>query len=500
MEYLTYPNTKLIKHRGEILADVLDDTLRGRTIDSFIPEGVDPSTTDVTAHVQAAFLYCFSNKINLYGSSASTYRVSSTILIPQVFDNSFVRKPIVEFDGMGCRFKVMTDITLFESGYPDGMGGILPYYGRPLDTNYSRGIRFGNFSVEGVDASSRYSAVMLKLQDWHQGCELHSVSSGIYANAMWSNNNYYTKFRDLVCEYAGDYTGDRFVFYGEHNLCELSDMIATNSVVAYKFEGAVTALKLSGLSVEGCTYGIMFNNEVYGLTIEGSYFEHIGLVGVAFTSYVYGAELTGNYFNYANSPNMYGILYPELPATNIYIPMSCVFANMTGEDKIFRNKSANYGQGIVIERPALRHSGPVDLLVDSSLYGPNIEVRRTSFSGTAVARMSNRYIPATYSGKVTDGIGARNGFNFFPQGDGTALLGTAIAHNLSELMYLALGVTDVVGVKPVYGFMIGGTFTHMQGSNTGVSVTLDASTSAVCNIRLNSGATISGVTGEVRVL
>jgi len=475
-------------------------------IDDFIPSGLLPNS-DHTAYVQKAFKDAFAAGCELCGTPGMVYNISATILIPVVFDNTFYKARLAKFDGRSCVFNLLVDATLFESAYLSD-GELVSNFGTELDSHYSQWTTFGNFSIQTTNPSGVLHSACLKIQDWHQGCRLHDISSSCASFGLYSANNYYTEFDNLVFTYPITKAGTRFIFSGSHNLNIMRRLAAVNAEMQYRFDGPVTALVMDGCSFEGATVGAQFNGAVYDLSIQNCYIENISDVAVFFASYFHNCKVSNNYVNFINQPTMYFMGYADTPVTGIEIGSSNHFANMPDESHIIKTKSADYGTGITIRKRDYQESDHRVLIVDSSTYGDRVRIEQEARFVGYRGRKVRGHIVGNYAGKFTEGSGVASGFTWLPSESFPRVLEikTSIIHNLTELAYINIFVAYSGGITNVSGFLVGG---QLYKFTTG-GVVLSSDLSLVDGadgvyVRLQSPSdftpsAITGVTGEIRII
>jgi hypothetical protein len=475
------------------MVDLANETL---TFNRFIPKTVDVATQDCSTYIQNALITAFALGRNISGYG--DYAINQTLIIPQYFD--YTGRGI-EIDCGNCRFKLLSDIPLFTSGYYNS-GTLITNYGTALDSHFSVGVKLNSF-----DVSSNFGAItqpVLKIQDWHQGSEIKNISSFLAEQMLWSKNNYYCHFDDIRSFWSGARTGDRFIFFDSHNLNTLSRLVATNSITGYRFDGPVVALTMRECSFEGQTVGAAFNATVYDVEISGSYIERIDDVAIAFNSYVLGAKLENNYVNFLNSPTTFFVYYNLLPGNVIEISRDNYFNNMPSVANIIKVCEDVYGAGIVIERAT--DSGVLlsDLLVDNSKIGRNIEWRQKKKFTGFVGNVNNDYIAGNYSGRFTNGYDNTNGFAWVNTSSTTLSLTTKIRQNFVQLVYVNIQVVFSGGPTTISGFFIGNTFYKLGITGLLPSTDLTASTDANGFLKIDGGyyfaSTVTGCVGEIRLI
>ncbi len=476
------------------------------SFDDFIPANIDPSVTDVQQYVQEAIVYGFSVGKDVVGTPGKTYTIDSTLLIPQ---NSpaptFVEAQKFTIDGRNCIFRMTADTPLFESAYDNG-GVLTSNYGTALDSHFSVGITLTNFGIESD--IGQLSQPTLKIQDWHQQCQITNITSGVSAQMMWANNCYYTTFDNISAGTLGPgRTGDRFIWFNNTNLCKISRLVAVNSVTGYRFDGPVTSTVMENMSFEGQTIGVAFNATVYDIAIRDSYFEGFYDIAIAFNSYVEGAVIDNNYVNFLNLATSYFVYYAPLPGVNVTITRSNYFNAMPSNANIIKVREDTYGAAFVVERPTIAVNSVNQLRVDNTKIGRRIDWRQKASMTNLLANINNDYfVTGNYSGRFTDGWSNVNGFTWVDTGTTTLLIRTAITQNFVQLVYVNIEVS-FNGGGPTYiaGLFIGNQFYKADPAAGLVNSTdLTGATDVNGYFQIDGGYAFAGVVtgakGEIRLI
>jgi len=456
--------------------------------------------TDDTAAIQNAIKYVCANKLSLYFPKA-TYAIGTTLLIPQNFDATFTgQNSIVTIDGGDSIFKMLSDITLFESAYYNS-GVLTSNFGTAYDSHYSVNIILQNFSVISSTGSKLVQPV-LKIQDWHYGCVIRNIKSAVNQQMMFSANNFSTMFDTIQSFLQAPKAGARFVFSGAHNLNKISNFVAQNSVTAYRFDGPVTACQITNMSVEGCTYGFEFNATVYDANIENSYFEGVSKTGIVFTSYVDACLIQNNYV--AFTAGSYFVDYPLLPDVNIIVADNNSYQGTYTEASILKTVSATYGGGVIVQRPAISTANIDDLIIDNTLVSDKVQwIQPISMAGM-LTKKTNIYAIGQYAGKYSDGLNVAHGFSWTNLSSGTIQINTKILYSTTLRVYVNIAV-DATGTTFIKGEFIGGfsgaTFYEYGASALTVTTALNI-TNVGGYVQINGtvAGTITAVIGEIRLI
>lgn len=457
---------------------------------------------DDSEAIQKIVEFAIKNKISIESNSLK-YAISKTLIIPNNFDNTFVNDRKITLDFGESDFIMTQDVTLFTSGYYDN--GV-------LKTNYDTPKMFVNsFQVvlSGFTISSRVgylTATMLKIQDWHQGCEIKNIASHVCRTMLESNNNFYTKFTKIDASYSeGGFIGTRFIFENEHNLCAFERLSATNSNIGYQFNASLTACTFRQNSLEGMNIGAQFNSAVYDLTIADCYEENFGNVAYQFNDYAFSVKFIGGYCNFIDHPEAHFLEYKPSPGNDIHIDSGYHFANIYSKSQIIKNKENDYGIGIIVGF-ASRRSGDISKLnVDNAEFGNKIDInqklRFTGFYGN----VNNELIAGNYSGRYTLGFDGQQGFKWVNDSSGTLKIQTAIKNSQTQKIYVNLAISN--GGTPTFiaGEFIGGfsASSFYKYTNTGLVFDTGLSISVVDGfVQINGtfSGTITNVVGEVRLI
>jgi len=479
----------------------------------FFANGVSGVAVDPTGiirsdlGIQAALVYSFANAKDLTGPSGAIYKVSDTIIIPQYFD--FTSRGIT-VDFCNAEFYLTSDFTLFTSGYLDA-GVLTSSFGTPEGLHGNGGITFGGFHVKSTIGD--LVQPLLKIQDWHQNCEIKDIQSFYSQQLIWSANNFYCYFTNLLSQLEINKAGARFVFSGQHNLNKMNRLQAGNAVVGYRFDGPVTALQMTNISFEGQTVGVQFNATVYDAVIENSYVEGVSDVVCAFDNVTSAVTLRNNYVNFLSDPNMYLVRYLPGPSNNIIIEADNTFVSMPSNSNIIKNREDVYGSGIIIK--LFKSAGNyINTLVDNTVFGRNITVdQKITLNAVAIANVINVHIPGNYSGAFSSSF-ASLATGFANNSVTTSLiLNTKIAWSFTMRVAVALNV-EINGANTfVFGeFRPTGynsfTFFASTGASFAPSVIINA-TNVGGFVQINGTAGVNGLgtannittaTGEVRVV
>jgi hypothetical protein len=462
---------------------------------------VGDGTTDDTTAIQNAIKYAFANNVNLLFSK-DTYAIGTTLIIPQNFDSTFTgQNPLITIEGGDSIFVMLSDIPLFTSGYYNS-GVLTTNYGTTLDSHYSNNIVLQNFSVK-TPTGTQLTQPLLKIQDWHQGCVIQNIVSNVNQQFLWSNNNYYTNFLNLQAYIQAPAAGDRFIFFNAHNLNKISGLVATNCITAYRFDGPVTACQFTNNSVEGPTYGLVFNATVYDISIENCYIEAWTDVAIAFNSYVNNAWINNNYINFNSNATAYFIYYYPAPGTGIHITSTNMYQSMPSQANIIKVKENVYGSGIQIDFPKTAGTLP-DTLANPAVYGNNITINENILMSGCLGRVNNGYNVGNYSGRFSNGYSSSNGFIWINTGNTTLSLTTRIQQNFIQLVYINIQVQFSGGPTTITGLMIGNQFFKFSSSGVVYSTDLTGATDANGYLRIDGGfyfaSTVTGAVGEIRLI
>jgi len=458
---------------------------------------VGDGTTDDTLEIQAALSYAFDNNKNLVFGTGQTYLISATLIIPQYLDLKYTG---IAIDGKFCTIERNGNFALFTSGY-DNSGTLTTNYGTALDSHYSQGIRLQNFNFT---STSLFAVAALKIQDWHQGCQLANMTFAGCEIAMQANNTYYSTFDSLQTS-GGSGTSPMFQWLSNINLNRVSNCVAVNTGgTSYYFGGGVTALTFTGNSIEGCADGVVFTASVYDATIENNYIEGFTDTAIVFNDYVYAAIIRNNYVNFQSVGTKYFIDYFPAPQNNIIIEASNVYVGMVTDAQIIKTINNTVGNsGLTLQRQFISGGGLAELLVDNTETSTVINYERKARQTGLRANVVNELAVGNYSGKMTSGYGNANGF--VNASGGTAMnLTTNIKPSDTQIIYVNIraNISGGVGNVNIKGQFIGTDFYEYDGTalvlTTTVAITVPGST-----VQINKDFapnSVNSVLGEIRLI
>lgn len=458
-----------------------------------LPDGI----TDCSEAIQQAFISADKYKLSVTAGKG-TYVISKKVYIPQNHNYGMSSKT---YDFNESIFLTHLDITIFESGYYDAFNNLVSAVGTALDYRHSVGIKFGNFSLETT--LQNVISPALSIKDWHQGCEISNISSFKFSTLLHSINNYYTVFNDLRSSHEHDTRlGERFIFSGNMNLNVFRALVATNSLIAYKFEGPLTACHFDAVSVEGTTTGMQFNSYVYNCSIVNSYIENFDRV-FEFNNYIYNFTIDNNYFNFLDNPNNRLIKYLGLPLNNIHLLANNTFISMSG-NQLFENVEDDYGNGMEIGFNTAYANSIDDLLMND--LGANFNINGKARFSTYLANIQNGkgLITGNYSGQYTRGYDGPSGFNSDLTIPNLVHLKTKIKNTWTQIIYVNLEVSIQSETKYYKGFFVGNVFYEFNATGVSATGVLEShvNTDGTIDIKRTSyqSSDIIKITGEVRLI
>lgn len=500
---LTKAKSKQISHLGSAtgavartLYDKLNESVSVKDFGA-VGDGV----TDDTAAIQAAITYAFSVGKDVIGDG-STYAISRTLLIPQNSPSpTFTKARKITLDFKNSIFKMLSDTTLFSSAYSNS-GTLTSNYGTTLDAYYSNAIKLTNFGVESN--VGQLTTPTLKIQDWHQQCEISNITSSVSQQMLWANNCYYTSFDNINAGIIAPKAGDRFIWFNATNLCKISRLVAANAITGYRFDGPVTGLQMTNMSFEGQTKGVVFNSTVYDAVIENSYMESISDTVISTATYVNGLTIRNNYVNFMSSSTTYLLSYYPGPSNNIHITDDNNFQGMLSVANIIKNREDVYGAGITIDRFPTNVPDTSYLQVDPTLIGFNVKWNQKAYGPYMNAAVVNRYAVGNYSGQYTNGLyGGTSGFDWINTGNNTLVLRTKITKNFVQIVYVGIAVLHSAGPTTIRGQFVGDSFYEYTASGLVLSTKLTSATYGGY-LEIDGGiffnTTVTGCVGEVRLI
>ena len=444
---------------------------------------------DDTARIQRAIAYAISNKKNLIGSNGDC-TISNTIYIPRNAD--FDKQIILDFNNMN--FIVPADVVLFESGYLDGATWFSGM-GATIDTNNSFGMELKNFTIEG-------GLKGIRLNSWNIGCKVTNITSNLCPTVLEMNNCYYSEIDNVKTKgVGGEYLDTRFLFTGYSNLMKISRCTAPNSAIGYKFTGACIAVKFFSNSLEGQTVGVNFASAVYDVSVSDNYIENIYDTAFKFDSQIYNAKFSNNYFNFKGDA-WYAFDFIPLPNNNIVIEADNMFNAMIDDSYFFKTVDNVVGYNLfTFKRPQKNLASLADLYSNPTHFSQQGLMKRVYMMPGGRGNLVNGYIPANYSGRYTNGVGALTGAKWVDNSNTVVTLETKTVYSTTQKIYVNLRVSASVFIY-IKGEFIGLVF--YEYTDTGVVVSTKLSIAIVDEFQVITSvaqaANITAVRGEVRLI
>lgn len=455
--------------------------------------------TSNSERIQKCIEYCFDNDVSLYGCR-DTLNLQEQIYIPQ-HDGGFAGlDSIMTLDFGGARFVPTSNGTVLESG--EFVGGVwVSTIEQPTGYKNSFNLEITNFSIVGGDYG-------IRLNNLHQGCKLHKIASN-NCNTIVDLNHCFYLITDRVTSFSSQaepWTDERFIIRGDSNLMSLTNCVAINSNIGYKFDNAAgfAAITFENNSVEGVNIGLEFDGIVNSLGVKDCYFENVVDVCMKFTTGVRSTIIENNFFNINNRPNTF-IFETAANGGSILFDSS----NETlghPEERLFKDSGTVIGTS-TIDRGNGQANNLDDLVVNSEDYPRNVVLDGFLNIGIdeAVAKRNRGIIPSNYSGRTTKGyVNANNyGFSLASSTATTAAIETRISSQDRQFVFFAFRTNEGGSFISRIGFIIGGAYWKFSGAGLAIDpdVTISSDSDGYIQINLSNLTNFTAlIGGEIRVI
>lgn len=457
--------------------------------------------TDSSVAMQRAITVAHTYGIPLKSGGGRIY-MGSKVYIPQ--QSIFGKTRAYDFGG--ATIVPLANITLFESGYFNGGGNLVSAIGLPVESKNCFGIRFGNFTVDKkLVGDANFTAQIVRIQDWHQGCAVHKIYSNFCETILYSNNSFYCEFDEVqtILDVVDVGTQPRFLFAGTHNLNVFRKLVGTNAPVAYQFNGPVISPHFEDVSIEGVIVGAQFNADVYGGNFAStSYIENFTLA-FEFGAGVHGFKIDNAYVNFLGHTGSYLIGYNSANASSsIILGENIAVQNMPSENNWFATKDNTANRNnLMIRRKLVSTSSLDDLLVNNTIISTQAQYDANANMAGLKAHIVNKYAVGNYSGQYTSAYANSNGFDWVNNGSNTLTIRTRVVKNDTQRVYVNIKVLSGAGDTIIRGEFVGNDFFEFGVSGVSTKLT---SGSFGAYLQIDGGfffpSTITGCVGEVRLV
>ncbi len=438
---------------------------------------VGDGVTDDSAAIQLAIKFCYDNDMSLDGARG-LFRVNTTIFIPRHTNGSNGLDRLKTLDFAGASFLPQDGGTVFESG--EFLNGA---WSSTIENAEGDGNTFNveikNFSVVG----GRYG---IRLNNYHQGCIVHNVTSNETNTIVDLNHCFYTRL-DRISSFSSQvrpWTDERFIIRGASNLMSFTNLVAVNSGIGYKFDNATSgfaAINFEQNSIEGCEIGMQFTGIVNTVGIKDNYFENIFDACMKFDNEARSAVVENNYFNLSSNSGVFMFETANNTASRLVFDASNEVLGFP-DDRLFKDSATAFNT-FIIDRGNAQANSLNDIAVDPGDFPRNSIVdgfRQFGFD-EGIAKLNRGIIPANYSGRMTSGFDVSTGLYGLINSANTTTsltLGTRIDHQERQFLYLSVRINDDGGFTFFRGFIIGDLFWEFGASafaiNTDVVISADA--------------------------
>ncbi|CAL9955975.1 hypothetical protein VPHD456G2_0013 [Vibrio phage D456 g2] len=461
--------------------------------------------------IQSALEYCHDNNVSFIAPTVDA-DTDKTIFLPNF--PSFNTQQTIDFAGM----RIRPDDTVFkpmQSG--KRVGGVWSSaMSEPLQTYRTFNTKLTGLMFVRDDPETKDGRVALELKDWHQSCELETLTARNFQTALDSYNNFYLNYGNLKLQNAalssGKRTGIGFIFRTANNLNNIKQLVSQNVDQGYIFEGLVTALHIESISLEGQNHGLATTGEVRGMTVSGTYGEYNNSDSedfFDFQSSVYNVDIDGCYFT-SNNPNTWIIKSKSSPRSAINFGKNNNLAGTLDESRIFENKGYGYR---TIGRPSESQGSSLSNLDISESdvgigtvvegYCPNIGSGEKTHN---IALLNGGTIPSHQSGRMTSGFqtSVMHGLYDPVKGSGQVAFKSKITYSNTQEILLAFKIADINKTVTIRGRMVANQFYEYTSAGLvrSASVTMSAATGFIIFTVTGglSGSALNVLGAEARVI
>ena len=178
---------------------------------------------------------------------------------------------------------------------------------------------------------------------------------------------------------------------------------------------------------------------------------------------------------------------------------------MPSDRNIIKTKEDTYGAGIIIKKKFARDDSPEAIRKNLNNFGANVRVEGDVNRLSYIAKRTNKYNPAYYSGRFSDGYTSKNGYEFVNTGSSSIQLKTQIVNSQSQRIFVSLLIYRDGSADQIQGEFVG----NLTGSNfyrftdTGLVKSTDLSINVVNGLVEITGtmpSKVNNIIGEIRLI
>lgn len=237
-----------------------------------------------TAAWNAAILFLALRGGGKLTAPSSAYTILGKVLVPAN----------IEIDLCKTTITGSLSSTLFESGYLTG-GAIITNIGTANESHSLYGTRIHNGTIKS-------SLLGFNAFNFLAGCALYDIEFYDCVKNVYAKRSFYNSWSNLYS--ANTVLNLRtgiaaYTFDDNVNAVHFDRVFTTGRALSYLFKGPIFQGKISGLSAEGGTDGIVIENETFALEISGNYFESLTgkAVDMSYSAQHHDTVIDHNFFH-----------------------------------------------------------------------------------------------------------------------------------------------------------------------------------------------------------
>ena len=270
----------------------------------YIPAGVDTTTTDCSAYVQAAVDYCLASNKDLVVTQL--IKLSSSVNIDRLVDT---KRDVFTIHGIGIKAGFYSDsaINMFSSTLSD------PAFAKSEFIAFN-GVYF-EASTNAVNTRVLNGQSFLRMR--FDSCVFNKIRLALttnYFQSFYINNCVVQQIKGVFLHSAGGgaspVAGWSFDIHFTDNMFEVSDLSAANSSTMFKLTQIISGSSFISNLYESWSGPFLDCGGAEGLSFTGNYFEALNqapAVKFGLSPLTYTVCLEGNFFNCSNAAGYYAV-------------------------------------------------------------------------------------------------------------------------------------------------------------------------------------------------